>query len=1030
MKNVRIVSNSGDLVNENSVDVKCDYDPTHSSSLNIATDVTYKQIFYETAQFIASNNTKKQRLQYPAMYLNCNPPKCQDTKHCKQCINKMSLFGLCLTKRREMGNKLFDTGQLRDCMSDSLERTSRQLVSSDKMLIKANNEYKLHENWFAKVYSFLKWQQEVVDVVLHNLVELGQVDSQTQGELHLQLNHNDNYTDDNSVIHDEKKDTECDTAVLTTVSDHDKFDLVTLLHSYLAELSDYLVLYYCCFDSQKWISVFYPFIEAAIGTSQCTMLFAQLTQSPSKPGTASHSSLCNKALEVAEGDVNIVYIKAMISTEMKGISIFKRLLFDIYQGDNYDFSDNDVVQNVNIMFNPFSLCINIGVKLNESVNNIKTQIMINEIREQDGQPVVSGEPGGHGASMIMENRLDKSLKEEEKDDWAEDKNGDYGNYSLKVPSFIRLFSIRRILFKYIFVNYNTFPNSKKNQSVPQIIEDLVNVFDNNQEVKTCANLIITRLIYDGIKIYMKKWYNEGKQANIIEDIFNNIILVKFEKQYNKLNTVYAINDSNTNGRYYQNQVFISNDLMSSIFQYLYWQNLIDCNFVNSYWLYHAWNVNSVYRVCLDKMIQDTLEYGDNKNNTVGRLWQRLINAKYIKIENLNFSSRSDNTLRLLVNRLSLLTNIESVSISRFKENDTNVTILKSLMSRSKERIKYCNINTRTVTSGKSNLGQLSPLRLPQARSVVIHDSYFYRSWSNKCTKIEWKNFNITKDCCEFWIKNCDCSNVRFLELCSVTFAFGNDDDDESALLKQLASKFINLQRLKIGFDGDFDKNTMLFWQLLKGIKVELNVGFRKKHWYESLNDVMKKPDLKIEKLNVDYNPISVQFIQQRDNCGLKYLNAFGKIQELASQLSFKSITCFELSSSSLSDTNDFLGLNVIIDNQLFIIVDNHYDFDKKYDFELERTFKKLCQNIRNLFDKQIAIDIRIIFTQAKQANFESCFEIYELYFQSKRFMDNDVYQKPLSKSKLCVPRVKPYVYFVGGSERFAFRATNCNVKME
>ena len=53
-----------------------------------------------------------------------------------------------------------------------------------------------------------------------------------------------------------------------------RFDVLTVLNSYLDQLIEYLVLYYCCFDSKLWIGTFYPFIEAGIDSEnvKCCLL--------------------------------------------------------------------------------------------------------------------------------------------------------------------------------------------------------------------------------------------------------------------------------------------------------------------------------------------------------------------------------------------------------------------------------------------------------------------------------------------------------------------------------------------------------------------------------------------------------------------------------------------------------------------------------------------------------------------------------------------------------------------------------------
>ena len=227
--------------------------------------------------------------------------------------------------------------------------------------------------------------------------------------------------------------------------------------------------------------------------------------------------------------------------------------------------------------NQFDLVDRIGIKLKECVNNIKTQILIHEIHETEDNQLFD---------------VNSNEEEETKDDWTIDTSDDY---NLKVPSFIRLFVIRRIISK------RTITSAKKNnpQSTntfdPQMIDNLVNVFNDNVQIQTIAHQILSRLINDGIKKYMSMWYNEKDQANIIKMIFNKIILVKFENEYKQLMKYSGNGYRNYNCNdidYFQNVVFNSEDLMSQIFQYLHygysfdWE-LIRCGLVNSHWLYHS-----------------------------------------------------------------------------------------------------------------------------------------------------------------------------------------------------------------------------------------------------------------------------------------------------------------------------------------------------------------------------------------------------------------------------------------------------------
>ena len=134
-----------------------------------------------------------------------------------------------------------------------------------------------------------------------------------------------------------------------------KFEVLTLLHAYVEQLIDYLVLYYCCFSWKPWIAVFYPFIESGIGSKQCEMLFATTnTHGQSEQST----SLYDQALDLIPNNI----IKYKIGSQMKANVIFKRILRDTYSNNITDDSLFQVVdssklrstyplQSLNIHFN-------------------------------------------------------------------------------------------------------------------------------------------------------------------------------------------------------------------------------------------------------------------------------------------------------------------------------------------------------------------------------------------------------------------------------------------------------------------------------------------------------------------------------------------------------------------------------------------------------------------------------------------------------------------------------------------------------
>ena len=116
----------------------------------------------------------------------------------------------------------------------------------------------------------------------------------------------------------------------------------------------------------------------------------------------------------------------------------------------------------------------------------------------------------------------------------------------------------------------------------------------NGRDKEDAFLLFTQLINDGIEKYVDNSFDIIKQADIIETIFQKIILLKFNQEYSNI-TKYN-NDNEI--YYYQPLLFNKSDLMCLIFQYM-----PHCSLVCSYWLYHAMNPNSIYDFDLYRMMK-------------------------------------------------------------------------------------------------------------------------------------------------------------------------------------------------------------------------------------------------------------------------------------------------------------------------------------------------------------------------------------------------------------------------------------------
>ena len=317
--------------------------------------------------------------------------------------------------------------------------------------------------------------------------------------------------------------------------------------------------------------------------------------------------------------------------------------------------------------------------------------------------------------------------------------------TFQVPRFIRLFVINRIISKYL--------RRKDIDSNKAPLRLLVAQLNDKEIDHEIAHTILSRLIQDGIETYMKKWYNEKEQATVIELIFKNIILVQFGKEYQQLTSYY--NDSDNDEQQYHCQVFNNDDLMCQIFGYLTFQKgflgqLYDCSLVNSCWLYHIWNTKLIYgKYNLDHFMiktrdlnQENINNNNNNNTNVLRCWERLINLKHITLWAANDVRPKEHNL--FFSRLSMLRNIKKIECHC---DPTQIATIKVRMQQCSKNIIVFDVQ---IDGYSRNPGPvLSPLKLPNANNITMHDQYFYTTWTNKCDK-----FKINHKINERWLSTC------------------------------------------------------------------------------------------------------------------------------------------------------------------------------------------------------------------------------------------------------------------------------------
>ena len=577
---------------------------------------------------------------------------------------------------------------------------------------------------------------------------------------------------------------------------------------------------------------------------------------------------------------------------------------------------------------------------------------------------------------------------------------------------------------------------------------------NMNNCKSKAHKIMLNLVKFGIKRYMRELYDEEAQGSIIEQIFNQIILEIFKKEYQQVTTykTSASENKDTNiNYYYQGLVFNATDLMCSIFQFLtdfgedeIISELVNCSLVNSHWLYHTWNPNSIYYVALIDLIGCTVKFPENK--LYSRMWQRFYNVQKVYIDssyNANYKYSRLKTTDFVLNKLNMFGNITNIDGFVPREH---VSIIDVIMKKCGDKIERFSLSTF------GDVHNHPPVTVLNAKFIAIVNMRLYSIWTNKCEKIEidWVD-NIKQEWCQHVIDKCDCSGVK-----SLTFnRAGFGDIVSTSVIKQFGQKFINLKHLAFEFYHRCDKRILLLWTYLNPVivknsrkltskcNVEMQI-FTKSQQFKTINDTVEKNKIIINciQLIVDdlWEEHKTEIIRLLSNERLEWLqitNAdksdkqFALVlqslqnEEFLKQVKFDKIKKIEFQdnyrfgSSTIQMINQFLELNWIAEKKVFLITEfvvkdwnlsSNIDQISKSDFEA--LFEKLCQTIIKLMMKdKIAIDIKVTFEILLHDKFnlkDDWIQIFQKYFNLDKIMQS--YEMPQS-NKLYIGLQQPVIFF-------------------
>ena len=418
------------------------------------------------------------------------------------------------------------------------------------------------------------------------------------------------------------------------------------------------------------------------------------------------------------------------------------------------------------------------------------------------------------------------------------------------PTFIRLFIINRVVNDH-FSKQQGATNYNIHNAVRSLLAD---VFENKND-QASAFTVVSRLVNVGIKTYMNQFCEE-KHYNIIEQIFNKLILPKFDQEYANIATY---NDQQE----YKSMVFSSSDLMCLIFQFLNYfrigsvNDLSKCSLVCSNWLYHSFNPNATFGVVI---IDSTL----NKDKThrqrskQSRFWQRAVNARCL---NIIFSPKAPKPDEYLLSHVLTLGNIEQIDGIFFEDY---VLVLQAAMQQCCDKIKIFKCDIRIFSQLRENeFPILSPLKLLNCEIIQMTNLYFYILWSNKCCQLTLRGIqNIDKNWCNFVIDNCDCSNIEHLSLGNVKF----ESNVDQAIVSKLAQKLVHLKKLDITIWDRGVEKISVFWQSLKPMieknntYVAISASFSSPKSVGAFENFIHNYKIKINKIYFTINSFIIQSI--------------------------------------------------------------------------------------------------------------------------------------------------------------------------
>ena len=649
-------------------------------------------------------------------------------------------------------------------------------------------------------------------------------------------------------------------------------------------------------------------------------------------------------------------------------------------------------------------------------------------------------------------------------DWSVDVDPLHNETRLKMPSFIRLFMIKRL------VN-----DTKKNNQIKQLFRNT----NKDKKIVETVETFLDQLLQHSLPTIMKNDFNETIHAALIESIFIDIIIKQFRQEYEDLITYKAKNDNSDSESRPEALLFNTKDLMCCVFQFLTdWDDfefigdLMNCSLVNSQWLYHVWNPNSKYSMDIRELVCLTAKfYGisddddDDKDgvsiNVISRQWQRYVNVRSIRCH-LGGNLSECVADRLLYDKLSMLGNI-----THFVGNCgiATIDIIKVIMNKCRTKIEKYNFFVRTHGVDFENeddaVDAMSPpLLLPNAKYIAINHYYFFLLWTNKCKQLSLQRLQeINKKWWNYVIDNCDCTGIETLIIDSIVFYWQYEKYEQQSeekekllqLLHNFANKFTNIKKLEIIYEN-FDICILLLWKYLLPIILKNNgkIILKKVEWlnneeYIKTVSLMKQYKLIAHEINIyvpgmfDVETKNVmEYIRSNNNTekivldgdfyrekilneGIKLFQNWNEKEK--NNIMFSHLMYVDIGSRmkerfemTIDKMNDLLTCDLILKGKIFLkfngisittgIIFRLGDGEKQAKRkEFEILFEKLCKNILPMLSKEkvpISIDVKLETTDNRN----------KIFLSNEKLLQENGNQVPHC-NKYCQPLAKSVISLTG-----------------